>query len=67
MTAIAIAVGLLALYGAAIRFISRKDPTPPEERRVPAGRSGVCPAGSPSRRARYSRSSALSVAVSQAA
>jgi len=41
MSAIAIAGGLLALYGGAIRFISRKDPTPRDERRVPAGHSGV--------------------------
>ena len=41
MSAIAIAGGLLALYGAAIRFISRNDPTPPETRRVPAAHSGI--------------------------
>jgi hypothetical protein len=38
---IALACGFIALLGAAIRFISRNDPTPPEERRVPAGHSGV--------------------------
>jgi hypothetical protein len=41
VSAIAIGIGFLALYGAGIRFITRKDPTPREERRVPAGRSGV--------------------------
>ena len=41
MSAIALAIGFLAVYGAAIRFISRKDPTPPEKRRVPAGHSGL--------------------------
>ena len=38
---ILLACGFLALWGAGIRVISRNDPTPPEERRVPAGRSGV--------------------------
>lgn len=36
-----LACGFLALFGAAIRVISRNDPAPPEERRVPAGHSGV--------------------------
>jgi len=41
VTAIILACVLLAVYGAAIRFISRNDTAPPEERRVPAGHSGV--------------------------
>jgi hypothetical protein len=41
VTAVILACVFLALYGAAIRFISRNDPAPREERRVPAGRSGV--------------------------
>jgi hypothetical protein len=36
-----LACGFLALFGAGIRIISRNDATLPEERRVPAGRSGV--------------------------
>ena len=39
--AIVLAVGLLLIFGAGVRVISRNDPTPPEERRVPAGRSGI--------------------------
>jgi hypothetical protein len=35
------ACGFLALLGAGIRLISRNDPTPREEGRVPAGHSGV--------------------------
>ncbi len=38
---IALACGFIALFGAGIRLISRNDPTPPEERRVPAGHSGA--------------------------
>ena len=38
---IALAGGFLALFGACIRIISRNDPTPTEERRVPAGHSGA--------------------------
>jgi hypothetical protein len=38
---IILACGFIALLGAGIRLISRNDPTPPEERRVPAGRSGM--------------------------
>ena len=38
---IVLAGGFLALFGACIRTISRNDPTPPEERRVPAGHSGA--------------------------
>jgi hypothetical protein len=36
-----LACGFLALFGAGIRVISRHDPAPPEERRVPAGHSGA--------------------------
>ena len=35
---IILACGFIALFGAGIKLISRNDPTPPEERRVPAGR-----------------------------
>jgi hypothetical protein len=38
---IILACGFIALLGAGIRLISRNDPTPPEERRVPAGHSGA--------------------------
>jgi hypothetical protein len=38
---IILAAGFVALFGAGIRIISRNDTTPREERRVPAGRSGV--------------------------
>jgi hypothetical protein len=38
---IILACGFLALLGAGISIISRKDPRPPEESRVPAGHSGV--------------------------
>jgi hypothetical protein len=38
---IVLACGFLALFGAGIHVISRNDPTPPEERRVPAGHSGA--------------------------
>jgi hypothetical protein len=38
---IVLACGFVALLGAGIRLISRNDPTPPEERRVPAGHSGA--------------------------
>jgi hypothetical protein len=38
---IILACGFLGLFGAGIRMISRNDPTPPEERRVPAGHSGA--------------------------
>jgi hypothetical protein len=38
---VVLAIGLLAIFGAAIRVISRHDSRPPEERRVPAGRSGA--------------------------
>jgi hypothetical protein len=47
---IILACGFLALLGAGIRLISRNDPAPQEEPRVPAGHSGVWlllpPAGS---------------------
>jgi hypothetical protein len=36
-----LACGFIALFGAGIRLISRNDSTPPEERRVPAGHSGI--------------------------
>jgi hypothetical protein len=36
--AIVLAVGLLAIFGAGVRFISRNDSRPPDDRRVPAGR-----------------------------
>lgn len=39
--AIVLAVGLLAIFGAGVRVISRNDSQPPDDRRVPAGRSGV--------------------------
>lgn len=39
--AIVLAVGLLAIFGALVRVISRNDSGPPDDRRVPAGRSGV--------------------------
>jgi hypothetical protein len=35
---IILACGFIALFGAGIKLISRNDPTPPEERRVPVGR-----------------------------
>jgi hypothetical protein len=38
---IILAAGFLALYGAGIRIISRNDTAPREERRLPAGHSGV--------------------------
>jgi hypothetical protein len=38
---IILAFGLLAAFGGCIRIISRNDPTPRDERRVPAGHSGV--------------------------
>ena len=38
---IVLACGFIALFGAGIRLITRNDPTPPEERRVPAGHSGI--------------------------
>ena len=38
---IILAAGFVALFGAGIRFISRNDTTPREERRLPAGHSGV--------------------------
>jgi hypothetical protein len=38
---IILACGFLALVGVGVRIISRNDPTPPEERRVPAGHSGA--------------------------
>ena len=38
---IVLAFGLLAIFGAAIRFITKGDPTPSDERRVPAGHSGI--------------------------
>jgi VIT1/CCC1 family predicted Fe2+/Mn2+ transporter len=38
---IILACGFLGLLGAGISIISRNDPRPPEERRVPAGHSGV--------------------------
>ena len=38
---IVLASGFIALFGGGIRLISRNDSTPEEERRVPAGHSGV--------------------------
>ena len=38
---ILLACGFLAVFGAGIKLITRSDPTPPEERRVPAGHSGI--------------------------
>jgi hypothetical protein len=38
---IVLACGFIALFGAGIRLISRNDSAPPEERRVPAGHSGI--------------------------
>ena len=38
---IILACGFIALFGAGIKLISRNDPAPREERRVPAGHSGV--------------------------
>ena len=37
---IILACGFIALFGAGIKLISRNDPTPPEERRVPVGHDG---------------------------
>jgi hypothetical protein len=39
--AIVLAVGLLAIFGAGVRVISGNDSRPPDDRRVPAGRSGL--------------------------
>jgi hypothetical protein len=39
--AIVLAVGLLMIFGAGVRVISRNDPRPADDRRVPAGHSGV--------------------------
>jgi hypothetical protein len=39
--AVILASGFIVLFGAGIRMISRNDPTPPEERRVPTGHSGA--------------------------
>ena len=38
---IVLAFGFVGLFGVAVRVISRKDEKPREERRVPAGHSGV--------------------------
>jgi hypothetical protein len=38
---IILACGLVALFGVGVRIISRNDPAPPDERRVPAGHSGA--------------------------
>ena len=38
---IILACGFLALLGAGVRVISRNDPPPPPEGRVPAGHSGI--------------------------
>lgn len=38
---ITLACGFVALFGAGIRTISRNDPAPREEPRLPAGHSGV--------------------------
>jgi uncharacterized membrane protein YjjB (DUF3815 family) len=38
---IVLACGFLALFGAGVRVISRNDPAPRDEPRVPAGHSGV--------------------------
>ena len=36
-----LACGFVALFGAGVRLISRDDAAPADERRVPAGHSGV--------------------------
>jgi hypothetical protein len=38
---IVLAFGLLAVFGVAVRFITRGDTRPQDERRVPAGHSGI--------------------------
>jgi hypothetical protein len=38
---IMLACGFIALFGVGIKLISRNDPAPREDRRVPAGHSGV--------------------------
>jgi hypothetical protein len=38
---IVLACGFIALFGAGNKLISRNDQTPPKERRVPAGHSGI--------------------------
>ena len=38
---IVLAAGFVALFGAGVRLISRHDERPQEERRLPAGHSGV--------------------------
>lgn len=38
---IILACGFIALFGAGIKLISGNDPAPREERRLPAGHSGV--------------------------
>lgn len=38
---IMLAVGFLGLFGAFVRLISRKDERPRDDRRVPAGHSGM--------------------------
>jgi hypothetical protein len=38
---IILACGFIALFGAGIKLISRNEPAPQEERRVPAGHSGA--------------------------
>lgn len=38
---IVLACGCLALFGAGVHWLHKDDPTPPDERRVPAGHSGV--------------------------
>ena len=38
---IVLAFGFVGLFGVAVRFITRNDETPREERRLPAGHSGI--------------------------
>jgi hypothetical protein len=38
---IVLACGCLALFGAGVYRLHKDDPRPPEERRLPAGHSGV--------------------------
>jgi uncharacterized membrane protein len=39
--AVVLAAGFVALFGAGVRLISRRDERPREEPRLPAGHSGV--------------------------
>jgi hypothetical protein len=38
---IVLACGCLALFGAGVHWLHQDDPRPPEERRLPAGHSGL--------------------------